>query len=226
MQKQLENALHSSDEELRSCLSAFLKVHANLTHVFQDAFTELPTDDLNLALLRAAVDAPVSTRTTQDASKDATSPVSDTSSASEKRRSGAADKKGERNENMPPSKKGSKPKASSTKRGNVPTPSPKTHDAEDATARNTSPPFHPVQKSVYNRLPRNLKIKAGKLDAINQFYEKVWSLLMKSGGALSEPKLLSSLGETDPTKLKVLQGLAVVRQTKDGWTLPRASGKA
>lgn len=122
-----------------------------------------------------------------------------------------------RKENKRPTRRGSKAKASLTKKTK---PLAKQTAEQAAPAKAESAPFQPVQKSVYNRLPRNLKIKAGKLDEINSFYEKVWNALLTSDGILPESGLLASLGESEPTKLKVLQGLTVVRKTKDGWTLP------
>lgn len=79
--------------------------------------------------------------------------------------------------------------------------------------------FVGVEKSVYNRLPRNLKIKAGKFADINAFYEKVWTLMSEHGGEMKEGALKKALGESDASRLDVLRGLTVLRRAKNGWML-------
>lgn len=81
------------------------------------------------------------------------------------------------------------------------------------------PKFEPVSKAVYNRLPRNLKIQAGKLPDINAFYEKVFKFLVENPGGVSDEKLMRALDETSLTRFEVLRGLAVLRSTKQGWVL-------
>lgn len=80
--------------------------------------------------------------------------------------------------------------------------------------------FEPISKAAFNRLPRNIKIKAGKLPDVNSFYEKVCSAFSeKGGGPLSDKQLLQATGESKVEKLDVLRGLSVLRKNKQGWVL-------
>lgn len=91
----------------------------------------------------------------------------------------------------------------------------------DTEAAATPRSVQPISKAVFNRLPRNLKIKAGKLADINQFYEKVvCSFDSASQDVISDKKLMQMTGETSTERFEVLRGLAVLRKTKVGWTLP------
>lgn len=79
--------------------------------------------------------------------------------------------------------------------------------------------FAPISKTVYNRLPRNLKIKAGKLPQINDFYQKVFSVLSDANDAMTDAEIRKATGENDMTKFEVLRGLAVLRHGREGWLL-------
>ncbi len=76
--------------------------------------------------------------------------------------------------------------------------------------------FVPIEKSAFNRLPRNLKV--GKLPDINAFYEKVYNVL-KDRGPMEEGELLAAVEETKATKLASLRGLSVLRNGANGWYL-------
>lgn len=115
------------------------------------------------------------------------------------------------------------PKASEENRK---TPAPKetkprgpTAEFVSASSQTEVERFVPVAKSVYNRLLRNLKIKAGKIGEINKFYEKVWQIMTANGGGMSETKLTWELGDEGIARLQVLRELAVVRRGKNGWVL-------
>lgn len=82
-----------------------------------------------------------------------------------------------------------------------------------------SPAFEPVTKAVFNRLPRNLKIHAGKLPEINQFYKKVFEVLVSNPGGMSDKQLMQAMDEPNIQRFEVLRGLTVVRSTKQGWVL-------
>ena len=86
------------------------------------------------------------------------------------------------------------------------------HDDQDKA-------FQPVPKAVFNRLPRNLKIKAGKLNDVNLLYERVFKVLSQASKPLTEKEMVKKCGEDDTAKLDILRGLAVVRYTKQGWQL-------
>lgn len=79
--------------------------------------------------------------------------------------------------------------------------------------------FVPIQKSAFNRLPRNLKV--GKLPEINSFYEKVYNVL-KDRGSMEEDELLAAVDETKVSKLACLRGLSVLRNGPNGWYLAGA----
>lgn len=79
--------------------------------------------------------------------------------------------------------------------------------------------FEPIPKSVYNRLPRNLKIRAGKLPDVNAFYEKVFGILEARDAPLHDKELMAALGESSMQRFDVLRGLAVLRCGKQGWQL-------
>lgn len=90
----------------------------------------------------------------------------------------------------------------------------KTHDKVNETN------FQPIGKATFNRLPRNLKIRAGKLTDINQFYESVYRILSNcANGCLSDAKLMDATGEKNLERFQVLRGLAVLRNGKEGWSL-------
>lgn len=79
--------------------------------------------------------------------------------------------------------------------------------------------FEPISKAVFNRLPRNLKIHAGKLADVNELYERVHKVLCEQGKGVSGKKLMGLAGLDSMQKLDVLRGLSVVRSKDDLWTL-------
>lgn len=79
--------------------------------------------------------------------------------------------------------------------------------------------FEPISKAVFNRLPRNLKIHAGKLADVNELYERVHKVLCEQGKGISGKKLMGLAGLDSMQKLDVLRGLSVVRAKDDLWTL-------
>lgn len=91
---------------------------------------------------------------------------------------------------------------------------------DGAGSKSNSKPFRPIDKAVFNRLPRNLKVKAGKLPDVNAFYETVWQVFSdKRGGPLTDKQLMNSTGESSLQKFEVLRGLSVLRKGKQGWVL-------
>lgn len=80
--------------------------------------------------------------------------------------------------------------------------------------------IEPISKAAFNRLPRNLKIRAGKLSEINKFYETVFHALVDNQvEGLSDNKLMQVTGENTMEKFEVLRGLAVLRCRKQRWSL-------
>lgn len=218
LHQQLSAALEDSNHTLRECLSAFLRVHANLTHVFPTAFPEVVTEDLNLALLRAGVASdlrrPLQTVDDNVAPEHAAADRAAGDAKPEKERPAQTAKERPGAKSLRP---GVKAKAKQR---------PPSSEAESAIATpEASSEFTPVDKAVYNRLPRNLKIKAGKLPEINAFYEKVWRVLHEAGGTMAEDKVLKGVGESTSARLEVLRGLAVIRHGRDGWSLAGEGGK-
>lgn len=83
-----------------------------------------------------------------------------------------------------------------------------------------SKPCVVIDKAAFNRLPRNLKIKAGKLAEVNAFYEKVCQAFADRGnGPLPDKQLMNATGESSLDKFDVLRGLSVLRKNKQGWIL-------
>lgn len=78
--------------------------------------------------------------------------------------------------------------------------------------------FLPISKATYNRLPRNIKIRAGKLQQVNLFYEKVYSVLQQDS-PLTDKQLMKATGEKAMDKFQTLRGLAVLTSSKNGWQL-------
>lgn len=89
-----------------------------------------------------------------------------------------------------------------------------------ANAQGGSSGFQPVTKAAFTRLPRNLKIGAGKLEQVNEFYERVYNALVDIPAGLPERELLKATGEEDIKKFDVLRGLSVLRCKKEMWILP------
>ncbi|KAI0564567.1 Spindle and kinetochore-associated protein [Gracilaria domingensis] len=84
----------------------------------------------------------------------------------------------------------------------------------------TSDAFQPISKASYNRLPRNIKIRAGKLPEINAFYEKVFTFLhAQDNTPVTSKTLMAAMGEKGLEKFEVLRALAVLTATKKGWQL-------
>lgn len=79
--------------------------------------------------------------------------------------------------------------------------------------------FKPVEKADYNRLPRNLKIKAGKLADVNDVYERVFAALVGAKGPLSDKEMMEKAGVSDIGAIEVLRGLSVVSKGREGWKL-------
>lgn len=91
--------------------------------------------------------------------------------------------------------------------------------SQDGSKSNVKP-LEPISKAVFNRLPRNLKIKAGKLSDVNSFYERVWHVFSdKHGGPLTDKQLMNLTGESSLEKFEVLRGLSMLRKSKQGWVL-------
>ncbi|PXF50029.1 hypothetical protein BWQ96_00189 [Gracilariopsis chorda] len=89
---------------------------------------------------------------------------------------------------------------------------------------NTSSHFDPISKAAYNRLPRNIKIRAGRLPAINAFYQKVFDFMhSQKNSPQSDKKLMVALEQQSMDKFEVLRALAVFTCTKKGWQLTSPS---
>lgn len=114
--------------------------------------------------------------------------------------------------------------ASTTARGAVSTPEakPKAPKKEPQSILKKPKPssvFQPIQKSAYQRLPRNLKLGAGKLDPLNELYKKTFDVLIEKQGSMQEAELLKATGEKDAKRLNALRGLSILRNTAAGWEL-------
>lgn len=79
--------------------------------------------------------------------------------------------------------------------------------------------FEPIGKPTFNRLPRNLKVKAGKLPQVNEFYEEVFNQLVQHSEGMSSKKLMESMGEESMQRFEILRGLAVLRCADGVWML-------
>lgn len=82
----------------------------------------------------------------------------------------------------------------------------------------TAKGFQPVEKTKYNRLPRIIKVKGGKLEEVNAFYEKVYNVLSQSS-PMTDKKLMTAVGVDNMDKFDVLRGLNLISNRKDGWRL-------
>lgn len=205
------NAIQPKQTPEHDALEKSSKKVANVLVTFDDSHMRAmatPTNhrkfDLNLALLKAnTANVPTFTEETYDTMEESTDHTEKEDASVKERTSGEIKKV--------KSKKGKEKKQGNEKEngsGN----SIKKHGEEDKV-------FEPVPKAVFNRLPRNIKIKAGKLTDVNLLYERVFKVLSEAGKPLSEKDMVKKCGEDDTAKLDVLRGLAVVRYTKQGWQL-------
>lgn len=188
-----KRSLLQTDETLNNLIASFYRAHGDFLVAKGDA--PLPDDDLNLALLRAAADAPRLDMGEDNKGKD---------NGTEENQPSPSDKKAGRKKTT----LGDKASKGESK------PNPK-------EVAKSAPIFEPVSKAVYNRLPRNLKVRAGKLPQVNEFYEQVFRLLVERG-PMSDKELMTATGETNMQRFEVLRGLAVLRNGKTGWQLSRA----
>lgn len=83
----------------------------------------------------------------------------------------------------------------------------------------STPKFVPIQKSAFNRLPRNLKSRAGKLEALNELFRKTYDVLVEKKEPLSDVELIAATGEVSTERFDALRGLSVLKNTARGWEL-------
>lgn len=83
--------------------------------------------------------------------------------------------------------------------------------------------YEPIKKAAFQRLPRNLKLGAGKLDALNEFYKKSFDVLIDNNGPMAEGKLLAAVGAKDTKRLLALRGLSVLKMKDGAWELVATS---
>lgn len=211
--QQLSSALHEREERLEALLSHFLRAHGQFVSLFPALAPTFTTDDLDLALLRAAAaNAPEQARALQSIGSNAQDPKGAESRQSTPRAK-PVPKGGER-------KDGSK-RASGKNRETVRPESRAGSTSSSMAESSAADMFVPVDKNVYKRLPRNLKIRAGKFAEINSFYERVWTVLVESGKPVPEKLLVEKLGEQDGSRLEVLKGLTVLTLMPQGWALAK-----
>lgn len=211
--QQLSSALHEREETLDALLSHFLRAHGQFVSLFPALAPAFTTDDLDLALLRAAAaNAPEQARALRSIDSNAQA-AKGMESAQSTPRAKPVPKVGEG--------KGGSRKARGLNREAVRPESRAGSTASSAGEKSASDVFVPVEKNVYNRLPRNLKIRAGKFAEINAFYERVWTVLVESGKPVPEKLLIEKVGEQDGSRLEVLRGLTVVTLTPQGWALAK-----
>lgn len=201
----LAMALHEADRRLEGMVGEFLRVHSRFVERFPGVAPQVDGGDLDLALLKAAA-----------ATQMEEGVLKEVSSNAGKEENGLGVKKreeGSKVEAKVVSERGGQRKGEDKEKG--------AEKGVQGTEANTvrADRFVPVDKTVYNRLPRNLKIRAGKFAEINQFYERVWGVLKECGGPMKEKLLVQKVGEKDASRLEVLRGLAVIRAGRDGWML-------
>eukprot|EP00737_Agarophyton_chilense_P002158 gb/GEZJ01002455.1/.p2 GENE.gb/GEZJ01002455.1/~~gb/GEZJ01002455.1/.p2 ORF type:complete len:302 (-),score=42.69 gb/GEZJ01002455.1/:2944-3765(-) len=98
--------------------------------------------------------------------------------------------------------------------------SSRTLSPESDSNSGASASFKPIPKASYNRLPRNIKIRAGKLPEVNAFYEKVFTFFNAQDNVPVVSKtLMAAMGEKSMEKFEVLRALAVLTASKRGWQL-------
>lgn len=214
--QQLSATLVQREQELDVLLAHFLKAHAQFVSLFPALAPSVSTDGLDLALLRAAaVNAPEQERTLKEVDTNATGPRLESSSDKPQPASTTPRKK------QSSAALGASAKTQALKKRQAqPKLSQMPSDAS-SMGNEVDEVFEPVDRKVYNRLPRNLKIRAGKIGEINTFYEKVWNVLMQAGKAVPEKVLVKKVGEEDATRLDVLRGLTVITSTNQGWMLTK-----
>lgn len=187
--------------EMNEVLATFFKPQPGLDTALHPSITVAndAVGDLNMALLRAAADAPYRS--------DAVLTERDTNS--------------DETEEQPakPATKSQRPKPGATKKATASKPNSKPTKSKSPANKSSSTAFEPVTKAVYNRLPRILKVKAGKLPQINEFYEKVYNAMAEKGGVMTNVQLKKATGEQDEQRFEVLRGLTVLRKHQNGWQL-------
>lgn len=194
--------MQDSDDSLQRMVAEFLRMHSKFVERFPAVAPQVDGGDLDLALLKVAAAAQMEGA----ALKTVDTNVGNSEAALHDRTPG------EKAKEAPGEKAvGNKGAEKRVREEGV---------KEEAASLEQSEQFMPVSKTVYNRLPRNLKIRAGKFAEINQFYESVWTAMKECGGGpMKEKMLVQKVGEKDASRLEVLRGLAVLRSGRDGWIL-------
>lgn len=91
---------------------------------------------------------------------------------------------------------------------------------DNSVETSASSGFEPIKKAAFNRLARNLKLKAGKLANLNELYEKIFNILTEHGSPLSDAELMEATGETGIERFSALRGLSALRLSDGNWALP------
>lgn len=209
LHQQLAGTLHESERKLSELVGQFLLAHSKFVTSFPGVAPAVKEGDLDLELLRiAAVKEQGGAKILKEVNNNN---GNDQGAMREIKIENAVKTEESKLEKRVKSDAGKGKKVNKAQGvGRETKPPPKSEGDED---------FVPVEKAVYNRLPRNLKIKAGKFAEINAFYEQVWGVLREYGKPMAESMLMRKVGEGDTSRLEVLRGLAVVRAGKDGWML-------